>query len=94
MEKVLEGSTISVQGPTPDAKLAARVYHIIASCFVEASSIVEKAVLCYKADGLVTSLPSFRSVQLSLAVLYQHIGARTSLAGLAMAGPFSAEVET
>ena len=30
-EKVLNGSTIPVQRPTPDAKLAARVYYIVAS---------------------------------------------------------------
>ena len=40
--------------------------------FVKASPTVEKAVLCYKADRLVASLPSFHSVQLSLAVCKFH----------------------
>ena len=37
-------------------------------CFVEASLTVEKVVLCYRVDQLVASLPSFRSIQSSLAV--------------------------
>ena len=36
--------------------------------FIKASPTVEKAVSCYKADRLVASLLSFRSVQSSLAV--------------------------
>ena len=68
--RCLNGSTIPVQGPTPrmGSKLPGCMYRIVASCFVEASPTVEKAVSCYKADRLVASLPSFRSVQLSLAV--------------------------
>jgi len=69
-----EGSTIPAQGPTPDAKLAAmqgvpnRLASSLRPCFVEASLTVEKAVSCYKADRLVASLTSFRSVRSSLAV--------------------------
>ena len=37
-------------------------------CFLEASPTVEKAVSCYKVDQLVALLPSFSSVQSSLAV--------------------------
>ena len=37
-------------------------------CFVEASLTAKKAASCYKADQLVVSLQSFRSVQSSLAV--------------------------
>ena len=68
--RCLNGSTIPVEGPTPRmrSKLPGCMYRIIASCFVEASLTVEKAVSCYKADRLVASLPSFRSVQSSLAV--------------------------
>ena len=33
---------------------------------------MEKAVPCYKADRLVASLPGFRCVQPSLAVLYAN----------------------
>ena len=40
--------------------------------FVEASPTVEKAVTCYKADRLVASLPSFHSIQSSLAVREFH----------------------
>ena len=61
-----------MQGPTPDAKLAAMGLNGLASLvrqlFVEASPTVEKAASCYKADRLVASLLSFRSVQLLLAV--------------------------
>ena len=69
-----EGLTIPAQGPTPDAKLAAmqgvpnRLASSLRPCFVEASLTVEKAVSCYKADRLVASLTSFRSVRSSLAV--------------------------
>ena len=70
--KCLNGTTISEQGPTPDVKLAAMGPNRLASsvhpCFVEASSTVEKDVSCYKADQLVASLLSFRSVQSSPAV--------------------------
>ena len=68
--RCLNGSTIPVEGPTPwmRSKLPGCMYRIVASCFVEASLTVEKAVSCYKADQLVASLPSFRSVQSSLAV--------------------------
>ena len=54
----------------PDAKLATRVHRIVASSElrVKASLTVEKAVSCYIADRLVASLPSFRSIQSSLAV--------------------------
>ena len=55
-----------------DAKQTARVYRIVASCFVKASPTVEKAVSCYNADRLVASLPSFHSVQSSLAVRKFH----------------------
>ena len=48
---------------------AARVYCTVTSFFVEVSPIVEKAVSCYKADGLAASLPNFHSIQSSLAVL-------------------------
>ena len=41
-------------------------------CFVEASPTVEKAELCYKADQLLASLPSFHSIQSSLAVREFH----------------------
>ena len=55
----MNGSTIPAQGPTPDAKLAAKVYRIdLHRRFVEASRTVEKA----KTDRLVTMLPSFHSV--------------------------------
>ena len=68
----LNDSTIPMQGPTPDAKLAAMGLNGLASSvclwFVEASPTVEKAVSCYKVDKLVASLLSFRSVQSSLAV--------------------------
>jgi len=66
------GSTIFTQGPTPDANLAAmgpnRLTWSVRPRFVEASPTVEKAVLHYKADRLVASMLSFRSVQSSLAV--------------------------
>ena len=61
-----------MQGPTPDAKLAAmRLNGLVLSVrqlFVDTSPTVEKAALCYKADQLVTSLLSFRNIQSSLAV--------------------------
>ena len=57
----LNGSTIPMQGPTPDAQLAAMGLNGLAST-------VEKAVLCYKVDRLVALLLSFRSVPSSLAV--------------------------
>ena len=44
----------------------------VPSCFVEASLTVEKAILCYKADRLVASLPSFHSIQLSSAEYEFH----------------------
>ena len=72
-EKVLK---YPAQGPTPDAKLASmkpnRLVSSVCPCFVEASPTVEKAVSCYKADRLVVSLLSFRSVQSSLAVHQFH----------------------
>ena len=37
-------------------------------CFVETSLTVEKVVSCYRVDQLMASLPSFRSIQSSLAV--------------------------
>ena len=56
----------------PDAKLAAMGPNRLASSvrpwFVEASPTVEKTVSCYKADRLVASLLSFRSVQSSPTV--------------------------
>ena len=67
-------ATIPAQGSTPDAKLAAmqgvpnRLASSLRPCFVEASLTVEKTVSCYKADRLVASLTSFRSVRSSLAV--------------------------
>ena len=58
--RCLNGSTIPPQGPTLDAKLAARVYQIdLHYHFVQASLTVEKAVLCYQVDRLVASLLSF-----------------------------------
>ena len=70
--KILNGSTIPMQGATPDAKLAVMGPNRLASSvrprFIEASPIVEKAISCYKADQLVASLLSFCSVQSSLAV--------------------------
>ena len=57
---------------TPDAKLAAMGPNLLASlvrpCLVKASLTVQKAVSCYKADRLIASLLSFRSVQSSPAV--------------------------
>ena len=70
----LNGSTIPTQGPALDAKVAAigpnRLASLVRPWFVEASPTVEKAVSCYKADRLVTSLlhVSFHSIQSSLAV--------------------------
>ena len=68
----LNGSTIPTQEPTPDAKLAAMGPNQLASSvrpwFVKASPTLEKAVSCYKADWLVASMRSFRSVQSLLAV--------------------------
>ena len=55
------GCKVSCQG-VPN-----RLALLLHPCF-EASPTVEKAVLCYKADRIVASLPSFRNVQLSLAV--------------------------
>ena len=61
-----------MQGPTPDAKLAAMGLNGLAlsvrQLFVDTSPTLEKAALCYKADQLVASLLSFRSIQSSLAV--------------------------
>ena len=61
-----------MQGPTPNANLAAmgqnRLASLVRQCFIKASPTVEKAVSCYKADRLVASLLSFRSVQSLLAV--------------------------
>ena len=72
----LNGSTISAQGPTPDAKLAAMGLNGLASSvcqlFVKASPTVAKAASCYKADRLVASLLSFCSVQSLLAVREFH----------------------
>ena len=72
----LNGSTIPMQGPTQDAKLAAMGLNGLGSSvrqlFVEASPTVEKAASCYKADRLVASLLSFRSIQSSLAVRKFH----------------------
>ena len=52
-----------MQGPTPDAKLAAMGLNGLAlsvrQLFVEASPTMEKAALCYKADQLVAPLLSF-----------------------------------
>ena len=65
-----------MQEPTLDAKLDAmgpnRLALSVRLCFVEVSPTVEKAVLCYKADRLVASLPSFCSIQLSLVVHEFH----------------------
>ena len=70
--RCLNGSTIPMQGPTPDAKLAAMGQNQLASsvhpCFIEASPTVEMVVSCYKADWLIASLLSFHTIQLSLAV--------------------------
>ena len=55
------GCEVSCQG-VPN-RLASSLF----PCFVEASP-TEKAVSCYKADWLVASLPSFRSVRLLFAV--------------------------
>ena len=70
--KCLNGSTIPMQGATPDVKLAVmgpnRLASSVRPCFVEASPTVEKAISCYKEDRLVASLLSFCSVQSSLAV--------------------------
>ena len=57
-----EVTSVDAMGPN---RLALSVH----LCFVEASPTVEKAVSCYKADRLVASLPSFRSIQLSLAAV-------------------------
>ena len=61
-----------MQGPHPDAKLAAMGLNGLAlsvcQLSVEARPTVEKAASCYKADRLVASLLSFRSVQSSLEV--------------------------
>ena len=61
-----------MQGPTPYAKLTAMGLNGLASSvrpwFIKASPTVEKAVSCYKADQLVASLLSFRTVQSWLAV--------------------------
>ena len=71
-KRCLNGSTIPMQGPTPDANLVAmgqnQLAALVCQCFINASLTVEKAVSCYKADRLVASLLSFRSVQSSLAV--------------------------
>ena len=56
------GCEVSCQG-VPN-RLASSLF----LCFVEASPTVEKAVSCYKADQLVASLPSFRSIWLLFAV--------------------------
>ena len=70
--RCLNSSTVSMQGPTANAKLTAMGLNGLASsvgpCFVEASPTVEKVVLCYKAVQLIASLLSFRSIQSSLAV--------------------------
>ena len=50
----LNGSTIPMQGPTPDAKSAC----IIGLSVIRRGQPVEKAVSCYKADQLVRSLVS------------------------------------
>ena len=39
---------------------------------------MEKAVLCYKVDQLIASLPSFRSVQSSLAVREFHAAGKNA----------------
>ena len=66
--KCLNGSSIPVQGPAPDAKLAAmgpnRLASSVRPCFVETSPTVEKAVSCYRADQLVSSL-LFPHIQMS-----------------------------
>ena len=71
-KRCLNCSTNPTQGPTLDANLAAMGQNRLASSvhqsFIKASPTVEKAVSCYKADRLVASLLSFRSVQSSLAV--------------------------
>ena len=41
-------------------------------CFIKASPIVKKAILCYNVDRLVASLPGFCSIQSSLAVHKFH----------------------
>ena len=56
------GCKVSCQGVTNRLALSLHPY------FVEASPIVEKATSCYKVGSLIASFPSFRSVQLSLAV--------------------------
>ena len=68
--RCLKESTISTQGPIPDAKLDAmgpnRLASFVRPCFIEASPTVEKNVSCYRADRLVASLLNFCSVQPSL----------------------------
>ena len=76
-EKVLKQiNYISMQGPTPDAKLDAmgpnRLASFIRPCFIEASPTVEKKVSCYRADQLVASLLNFCSVEPSLVVRKFH----------------------
>ena len=71
-EKVLKWFNYPRERAHPDVKLAAmgpnRLASLVCPCFVEASPTVEKAVSCYKADRLVASLLSLRSIQLSPAV--------------------------
>ena len=49
-----------------------RLASLLYPCFVKASLTGEKAVLCYTADRLVASLPSFHSIQYLLAVREFH----------------------
>ena len=65
-EKVLEWVQLSpCKGPP---RMQSKLPGCTASSLREASPTVEKAISCYKADRLVASLPSFRSVQSALAV--------------------------
>ena len=53
----------ALQGATPDVKVPNQLASSLHLCFIKASPKVEKAVMCYKADRLITSLPSFCSIQ-------------------------------
>ena len=64
--RAYSGCKVSSQG-VPN-----RLASLLCPCFVKASLTGKKAVLCYKADRLVASLPSFHSIQSSLAVREFH----------------------
>ena len=83
--RCLNGSTIPVQGSTPDAKLTAMGPNQLAlpvrPCFIEASLTVEKAVSCYKVDRLVASLLSFRTLSCRLSTQISCCSGRTLQTG-------------